>query len=131
MNDNEANKLIARWRADADKLQRHHMDSDDATQQWVLRQCADDLEEVMDKLTEAEKDTARLNWIERTGGTLINDDAGRWACNLASMQPVTSGDTDITQQPIGGAWTFLAEPDDWKPNLRKAIDDLMIIPPYE
>lgn len=73
------------------------------------------------------KDKERLDWLEAKGnGTcLIHDDDSRWACDLAGMQPVSDNDGLITDGPISGAWTYLAEKSDWKPSARDAIDAAM------
>lgn len=63
------------------------------------------------------KDAARLDWLGLQDGCgLVSDDAGHWAVSGSGMQNVP----DTT--PIDLATTYIVMADEWKANVREAID---------
>jgi hypothetical protein len=66
-------------------------------------------------------DTERINWLEeQEGWALVSDDAGRWAVTTSGMQNVPDSDKAIDINT-----TFWIEADEWKNNIRQAIDFAM------
>ena len=67
------------------------------------------------------RDTEMLDWIQRISEegscpALFNDDYGHWAFSDSGVQAA---------QEKPKATTFFAEPEDWKPNVRAALDTAM------
>jgi len=63
-------------------------------------------------------DKERLDWMEkRDGAGLISDDAGRWAVSTGGMQNVPD-----PKKPIDISTLFFVEAEQWKKDIRSAID---------
>ncbi len=70
------------------------------------------------QLAEANKDTERLEWLQKQFGcALINDDNGHWAMSWAGMQNVPEGDGPQDIQT-----SFFIEAKEWHDGVTEAID---------
>lgn len=63
-------------------------------------------------------DKERIDWLEEQDGfALVSDDAGRWAVVTDGIQNVPDMDN-----PIDISTSFWIEANEWKNNIREAID---------
>uniref|UniRef100_A0A6M3LF10 Uncharacterized protein n=1 Tax=viral metagenome TaxID=1070528 RepID=A0A6M3LF10_9ZZZZ len=63
------------------------------------------------------KDTERINWLEKKQGkALVSDDFGHWAVVEDGMQNIPDSPPDDIQT------TFFIEKEEWKKSIREAID---------
>ena len=65
-------------------------------------------------------DTERVNFLDRVGGAIINDDGGRFAVALSGFGPVAE------KHPKSSGWTFWVKASEFRKGVRAAIDVAML-----